>query len=133
MPAAVVLVAERATLSPDATAFAVRECRLRGATLHVVCVVPLDIETGQTPPSLRGALGALEQGLRPQAREAGVDIRMHVTGMRNAELLAGSVRRLEAQMLVMDHVPSARFWGLNPESLAKKMLDLAPCPVLVAA
>jgi nucleotide-binding universal stress UspA family protein len=133
MPAAVVMVAERACPSPQALAFALRESRLREATLHVVCVIPLDIETGQVPVSLREAFGTLERALRPRAAEAGVEVRMHVTGMRNAGLLAGSVRRLQAQVLIMSHAPCSRFWGLSPESLAKKMLDLSPCPVLVTA
>ncbi len=131
MRAAVVLVAERASLSAQAVAFALRECRLREATLHVICVIPLDVETGQVPASLREGFGALESTLRPPAEAAGVEVRMHVTGMRNAGLLAGSVRRLNAQVMVMAHVPCSRFWGFSPESLAKKMLDLSPCPVLV--
>jgi hypothetical protein len=133
MPAAVVMVAERASPSPQAVALALRECRLREAMLHVVCVIPLDIETGAAPASLREALGALDGTLRPRAKALGVDVRMHVTGMRNAGLLAASIRRLDAQILVMSHVPCSRFWGLSPESLAKKMLDLALCPVLVTA
>jgi nucleotide-binding universal stress UspA family protein len=133
MSAVVVLVAERAEPSQEAIAASLRECRLREATLHVVCVIPLDVETGKMAPNLREAFEHLERKLLPMAASAGIEVRMHVTGFFDAQMMVSSICRLGAQVVVMSHSPRRRIWGLKATSLANKMLDFLPCTVIVTA
>ena len=81
MTHAVVMLLERADVPPGTIQAALRECRLREAELHVLCVVPLDVETGRAPDNLHDAFARLERSLRPVARECGIALSMHVTGM----------------------------------------------------
>lgn len=133
MSAVVVLLAERAEPSRESVAASLRECCFLKATLHVVCIVPLDVETGRMPPNLREAFESFERTLRPMAASAGIEVRMHVTGYFGAQMVASSVCRLGAQVVVMSHVPRRRIWGLKATSLANKMLDILPCTVIVTA
>lgn len=129
----VVMLLEDANLSSSTVGAALRECRLREAALHVVCIIPFDLETGRPPITLHQAFARLEEDLHPLAAAAGIELTMHVTGTRFPELIAGSVKRLDAELLVIKHSPRRRFWGVHANSLAKRLLDIAPCPILVSA
>jgi nucleotide-binding universal stress UspA family protein len=131
MDAAVALVVDRAWPSADALSLAVQESRARSATLHVLCVVPLDVETGLPPNNLRDFVQRLSRALGDRASDAGVRLCMHVTGAAAADALAASIKGLGAEIVVLNHKPPSTFFGWTPESLAKKMLDLSSCPVLV--
>lgn len=130
-----ILVAYDGTEAADqAFEVALGAARQRGGGLHVIAVASaVEVETHVMHDRLRGECAAYLRPLPARGAAVHVDVEVEVTEGIPAWEIAGAARRIGADLIVIGHRRRGLLRRCMQTSVAKRVLDRAPCAVLVAA
>ena len=129
-----ILVAYNGTAAADrAFEVALDAARRFDACLHVLAVASAaEVETHIMHDRLRVECAAYLRPLRARGDAAHVDVETEVTEGIPACEIADVARRVGAEMIVIGHRQRSLLRRCMETSVAKRVLDRAPCMVLVA-
>ena len=129
-----ILVAYDGTYAADrAFELALDVARRFDAHLHVVGVASAaEVETHVMLDRLRVECAAYLVPLRARGAVAGVDVGVEVAEGIPAWEIAAAARRIGANLIVIGHRHRSLLRRCMEASVAKRVLDRAPCAVLVA-
>lgn len=129
-----ILVAYDGTQAADqAFEVALGAARLSGAGLHVIAVASAaEVETHVLRDRQRVECAAYLRPLPGRGAAAHVDVEVEVTEGVPAWEITSAARRIGADLIVIGHRRRSLLRRCMEASVAKRVLDRAPCPVLVA-
>jgi nucleotide-binding universal stress UspA family protein len=129
-----ILVAYDGTEAADqAFEVALGAARQRGAGIHVIAVASAaEVETHVMHDRLRVECAAYLRPLPARGAAVHVDVEVEVTEGIPAWEIAGAARRIGADLIVIGHRRRSLLRRCMETSVAKRVLDRAPCAVLVA-
>lgn len=104
------------------------------ADLHFIAAEPpKDIQTGAIPEQQRAQFNCLREDIMARCRAVGVRADFEVLSPWSMNEIAIALRRLGPELVVIGHRrPRSLMQRLLHVSLAKRLLDRTPCPLLVA-
>ena len=130
-----ILVAYDGTASAErAFETALDLARRGGASLHVIAVASAaEVETHVMHDRLRVECAAYLEPLLKRGANAQVEVQVEVSEGIPAWEIASAARRVGADLIVIGHRRRSLLRRCMETSVAKRVLDRAPCAVLVAA
>lgn len=112
---------------------AMEAAREAHAPLHVVAVAwSAEVETHASLDQARAQCWAYLAPLRDRGADARVDVELEVVEGNCSEQIVAAADRFGADLIVIGHRKRALLRRLAETSLAKRVIDLAHCCVLVA-
>lgn len=130
----IILVAYDGTSSAEQAFETALDLARRGhASLHVIGVASaVEVETHVMHDKLRVQCAAWLEPLRGRGAAAGVGVEVEVAEGVPPWVIADAARRVGAGLIVVGHRRRSVLRRCMEWSVAKRVLDRTPCPVLVA-